>query len=528
MDDIKTVEYALKLFNQQHQCSFELGEQLGSGRSAKVYALTEPRIHGSLFPWSRQHKTKALFDAYRDCGYVMKVMRTDVYYPSSGTATASGVAQEDNKRWYEREIRLMTKLNDSGYTVPLLASTVVTLAEADMYLLCMPRFTPLCDYFTGPLDESQLLKLGIDIAHAIKCCYDLQIEQRDIKRGNVYARKLPDGSVRFILGDFGFSRSYEEDPIARATSRHTQIGNENAPVELWKENCRYREFAADVAELGHMLRLEAQTAGYLEKDGIEVTDLHKLYDLSPEFLQVITKAIHPDPWQRYANGAELLAALESLPKPAAGRSTNLIRSRNYSMAAAAIASGNYGHAMVYARAGAERGETGCRFLEQYCVVRELIARNSADLRDQIDDLLFDSPFENSMTLATHPTEQAAFKCLLALLYRLLGDREREWAHMQHAAEDGFIPARYYFGRMLLESPDADDADRDLANQYLMDAMELGFCDAIRYSSQGNCQDFLSLKTLLRIDEMREMKRLGREALWEHRHGITAFVRHPEI
>lgn len=525
--DKDLLQTAMQIFNREHRCSFTLGEEIGYGISGDVYTLSGHGPGNSLFSWGRKKTTQNLFDDYRDYGYVMKVMRTDTIIDEHGKHKVNSSKQKENQARYSNEVLFMTKLASSGYTMPLLASSCISFEQTDIYLLCMPKLMTLDSYRSEHWNESLLLQLGKDIARALAYCHQHGIEQRDVKWSNIYARLMPDGTVRFILGDFGFARNYSEAPLYPGI-KFTQVANENTPWELVNgDSERYIHFTADIAEWGYMLWERFQLVLHAtdsQDRPIDITNPHKLSEWNPDFLKIILRAIHDDPAQRYENGGALLNALEQIClRQPPRRGTRVISSPNYALAVNAIGRKDYNQADIHIITGITRQEAGCTFLKYYLQARDMLAHAQSLNQDQIKDLYFS--VEESMDDISHRMERAALKCLLALLAGAVGDEKQSQRVMHDAAQDGFIPAQYYYGRMLLVHANTD-SQLKRADDYVRIAAEWGYYEAVSFLKDYSQALQNSMRITTKIDEMDYMTACGQRDLWAHRHGATAFVRLP--
>jgi len=67
----------------------------------------------------------------------------------------------------------------------------------------MELLTPLNKYFNNGINESDVIRLGIDICKALEICQEHNIIHRDIKPGNIFVSQ----NGTFKLGDFGVAKT---------------------------------------------------------------------------------------------------------------------------------------------------------------------------------------------------------------------------------------------------------------------------------------------------------------------------------
>ncbi len=169
-----------------------------------------------------------------------------------------------------------------------------------------------------PLDEENVIKLGIDICHALMLCADQNIVHRDIKPQNIFVNKFGD----FKLGDFGIARVMEH------TTRATKIGTYSyISPEVYRGD-PYNS-TADIYSLGLVLywllnerRLPfmplppevptpSKTTQALEKR-LKGQELPPPVGGCEALKRVVLKATAFDPSHRFSSAKEFCAALESV------------------------------------------------------------------------------------------------------------------------------------------------------------------------------------------------------------------------
>ncbi|HXY40739.1 MAG TPA: protein kinase [Vicinamibacteria bacterium] len=159
----------------------------------------------------------------------------------------------------------------------------------------------------GPLGPREAALVGIDVCRAVGAVHATGLVHRDIKAGNV----MREEGGRILLMDFGLahrSGSLIQPSGTPAYMAPELLGGEPATV------------ASDVYAIGVLL-FNMLTARY----PVEAADLGSLRaahaassrrilldvrpDLPPALAQVVEKAAHPDPGQRFASAGQLAAAL---------------------------------------------------------------------------------------------------------------------------------------------------------------------------------------------------------------------------
>lgn len=189
----------------------------------------------------------------------------------------------------------------------------------DIYIR-MELLVPMSTHFAGrKYDEKEIVKLGIDICHALELCHNNNIIHRDVKPGNIFISK----NGEFKLGDFGVARTFEKtigDFSVKGTFDYM------APeVQLRKPYGT----SVDIYSLGTVLYKMMNSGripflpAYPEKlrAGDYDTALQKRLsgeELPPPshasraFSSVILKACSSDPDKRYATASEMKKDLEEV------------------------------------------------------------------------------------------------------------------------------------------------------------------------------------------------------------------------
>ena len=454
--------YWLRRFNAEKHCNLVLGKHLGTGLMGKVYEVSAPKMDPRN--WGKFSGPM-----------VMKFMWTDLLWEDEEAPTKI-TDLEDRRKWnnyYKQEIQIMSELRSCEYTMPLLDSYSFTVGDAaecrKVYLLLMPRLQTLDDYWEAhhnQLKEGELVEMSRHVAQGLAACHKLRILHRDIKPNNIYVQILPKGGRRYILADFGCCWSFKENRGCGKT-----FMNDFSPPEYKQEAAEGKAdkpketYTSDVYQLGRMLYYLITEA---LKGSVDPKN-EKFIQMKPAFREFIIKATERNPAMRWKNGAEMVEALSKADRKSG---TVISVNRNYRAAMQALRGGRYDDARIIAAAGIKAGEEGCALLELYCRVREyLMAPDAAELERLKEDAV-----ELSLAGDGNP----AAKCLGAILANSSGDRASARKRMKAAADNGFVPAGYLYGRMLYDDP-SNAGERQEGSRYILKSAEAGYWDAMQFA-----------------------------------------------
>ena len=178
----------------------------------------------------------------------------------------------------------------------------------------------------GPFEATEAAKIGIELCRALGAVHEEGLLHRDVKAQNV----MRDEKGRLVLGDFGTGRGAVDRDGREADSAHDVAGT---PLYFAPEIFR-REPAtvqSDLYSLGVLLY--HLVTGSFPVRGCSVRQLRDSHDLGsgrplaeahPElpdpFLQIVDRALDPEAGRRYANAAEMEAALTAWVSPSRDRS----------------------------------------------------------------------------------------------------------------------------------------------------------------------------------------------------------------
>ena len=186
-------------------------------------------------------------------------------------------------------------------------------------LIRMELLTPLLDrLIESSLDESEAVRLGIDICKALEICHRKNIIHRDIKPQNIFISDNGD----FKLGDFGIARTME-----KTTGGMSRKGTYKYMAPEVFRGERYDE-TADIYSLGIVLYslLNGNRAPFLPAPPAKVTlsdeedaRVRRLRGerlpapkyASSRLAQIILKACEADPSKRYSSASQMRRDLEA-------------------------------------------------------------------------------------------------------------------------------------------------------------------------------------------------------------------------
>ena len=171
----------------------------------------------------------------------------------------------------------------------------------------------------GPLSADEALVAGDAIARALAAAHKAGVLHRDVKAQNVIRER----GGRIVLMDFGLGRDFgrgPEEPRTEATGKELA----GTPLYLAPElfDGGHASPQSDIYSLGVLLFFLVTGAFPVKAASLEgIGDAHRrrerkrLQDLRPElptrFVQVVERALEPDPAKRFESAGALQAALVS-------------------------------------------------------------------------------------------------------------------------------------------------------------------------------------------------------------------------
>jgi serine/threonine-protein kinase len=184
----------------------------------------------------------------------------------------------------------------------------------------------------GPLPMTEVVDYVLEALQALAQAHAIGIVHRDIKPSNLFLAKHPDGSSVVKVLDFGISKSSQALGLldGNSTSTRAMMGSPYYMAPEQARSAKAVDQRADVWAVGVVLyRLLAGRVPFLGETLAELIlviaqdDPRPLRDLRPDLpvglQEVIARCLFKQPAQRFANVAELAAALQPYGGPDAAR-----------------------------------------------------------------------------------------------------------------------------------------------------------------------------------------------------------------
>lgn len=288
---------------------WKVGEVLGEGSFGKVYSA-EKTLAGCT--------TKA----------AIKVISIPSSNAEVDALEAEGLTEDEKTEYFKEivddfvnEIKLMITLKGAPNIVSVEDYNILPCHDRfgwDIFIR-MERLTSFKEYQkTNRITESDVTKLGVDIASALEICQQRGIIHRDIKPANIFI----DDFGNFKLGDFGVAKQLEKTTgAASAKGTFTYMAPEATKGE------RY-DHSVDLYSLGLVLysllnnnrppfiSSTATKVSYNERIEANSRRLHgeplpPLTNASPNLSDVILTASSYSPQMRFKSATAFKRALQS-------------------------------------------------------------------------------------------------------------------------------------------------------------------------------------------------------------------------
>jgi serine/threonine-protein kinase len=230
------------------------------------------------------------------------------------------------KRRFEREARVLAKLTHPNVVYITDFGVVDGHTFIAMELLEGLTLEEILD--EAPVDPDRAIDIAKQVLDGLAFAHNQQVVHRDLKPANVFLCHNPGGSDQVKLLDFGLAKMLSIDDISddgTLTRKGRIVGTPAymAPEQITGVSLDVR---ADVYSLGILLyELLADRRPFLSERRSELLRSHLLDPVPPlsearkalvvhPMLEVIVRrALEKDPANRYANAAEMRAAMQALP-----------------------------------------------------------------------------------------------------------------------------------------------------------------------------------------------------------------------
>ena len=286
---------------------WQIDELLGEGAYGKVYRAhreelslkTEAAIKVITVPQSDAEIASLQYEG-------MTVHETKTYF--------EGIVQD-----FVNEIKLMETLKGNSNIVSVEDFKVVEDTEKigwDIFIR-MELLEPFNKYaYNNPLNEDEVIKLGIDLCSALELCYANHIIHRDIKPENIFRTKFG----VYKIGDFGIARELEKTSGSMSTKgTYTYMAPEVAHGEKYDATVDLYSLGLVMYRLLNKNRLpfnnvNASQLTYQERK--DATDrrlsgetITAPCNASPTMAAIILKACSYHPANRFRTPTEMKKAL---------------------------------------------------------------------------------------------------------------------------------------------------------------------------------------------------------------------------
>ena len=171
-------------------------EVIGSGGFGKVYKIKKADDSGDFYSALKVVSIPKDKDEYRN-------YQADGFDDKSITEIFKGQV-DDIVKEFKLQVRFRGNTNIVSYEDHMINPKPEGFGWD--ILIRMELLKTLPDHYqTTPLGEKDVIKIGIDMCHALALCEKLNIVHRDIKPPNIFVNEFGD----YKLGDFGVARVME-------------------------------------------------------------------------------------------------------------------------------------------------------------------------------------------------------------------------------------------------------------------------------------------------------------------------------
>lgn len=429
----------------------------------------------------------------------------------------------DNRRlhykYFSNELEQMKILQECPYIMPVLGSCVYEVDPEDreelvemrsyraVFMLHMPKMQKITDYIAEhEVSERFMVQMARDVCCALQFCEDKQIIHRDVKPANIFVCE-ENGELRFVLGDFGYCKRMDEGCSSQMTCCGTYIFMD--PVREMDRDGKWK-YTSDLFSLGstlyYLLSCGKTPRQFIDKRS-KVVD--SLKNISPEFGEVILRAIQPNPRYRYQHAGEMLKALERLhPSEEQLKLNNQFAFRTREE----LLHDQLERAIEYAKIGRKHGESDCNRLLAFCFYQLYLIRTSIPEGDRKAYLRKST---NLLEKLIYKDNDPIARCIRACIYFETGDYMLCSREMKKSADDGCVLAQYFYGRALYEAIPGFPLKREDGREQIRKAARENFGPAVWYLKRINRMEVFGTSEI-EINGLKNPKwlRMDREACAE--------------
>ena len=400
-----------------------------------------------------------------DTPMVVKIMDTRQIVPSEQPNALIKAQRRAAKKRLEEEVAIMSQLGNCRHVMPLLHWGRVDPTEdssACVMLLFLPKQIPLARYREDrSLTEADVMQMLQDINAALTACAEHEIMHCDLKPDNIFVAQGSD-RVYYVLGDFGVAQRMGEN--AKATPQLRGYSPYRAP-ECFSEQAK-PGINSDLYSLG-VVAYECLTRKYPYPQYAVGSNMNPpvIPHISQSLFDVLTLMLQRNPAKRIDHPKHLAEQLREVGNqgggPAGGKEyapqvRKLLQNKDLDAA------------ILAAKEGIRNQEESCTRLMAVAISRQE-SRGSGR-------------FYSAMALLADQcmNEDMASIFLRGYFYGMVRDWERFAHDMKLAAEAGYVPACYLYGRALLYG-DREECpkDPDQGMRYLIKAAEADYFPANR-------------------------------------------------
>lgn len=212
----------------------------------------------------------------------------------------------------KNECAMMKAVADSPYTVTYLDSLIQPTENGHTVYILQEYLTPFEQHYSAEkMSQTDVIRIGIDVCHAIISCRNAGFYHTDIQPNNLFVAE----NGHFKLGDFGASKAL----TALDSQQPIHVTRAFVAPEVYKHR-RYSE-ASEIYSLGMILycllnrgKLPFADQYPMEEafnKRMELLPLPSLIVSNIALPNILYRACHPLPAKRYCTTEELLEQLET-------------------------------------------------------------------------------------------------------------------------------------------------------------------------------------------------------------------------